>query len=189
MNSTIEIGSGGGVATYPTIGAFPASAPGGTLAVALDTGALYIFNTGSSTWVLQTASTGIAGPGSSVDSQIALFSGAGGNTVKAATGTGVVSVASGVYSANAITASRAVASDGSGIPVASATTAAQLGYLSTTTSDVQTQINGKQASGSYITALTSDVSASGPGSASATVNSVGGSSAANIRKAGAKSAS
>lgn len=43
--------------------------------------------------------------------------------------------------------------------------------------------NGKQAAGSYITALTGDVTASGPGSASATVASVGGSSAANVNAA------
>ncbi len=43
--------------------------------------------------------------------------------------------------------------------------------------------NNKQPAGSYITALTSDVSASGPGSAVATVNSVGGSSAANVNTA------
>lgn len=40
--------------------------------------------------------------------------------------------------------------------------------------------NSKQAAGNYITALTSDVSATGPGSVPATVNSVGGSTAANI---------
>lgn len=46
-----------------------------------------------------------------------------------------------------------------------------------------TTFNSKQAAGSYITALTSDVSASGPGSAAATVNSVGGSTAANVHTA------
>lgn len=54
------------------------------------------------------------------------------------------------------------------------------GYLSST--DWNT-FNSKQPSGSYITALTGDVSASGPGSAAATVNSVGGSSAASIHSA------
>jgi hypothetical protein len=51
------------------------------------------------------------------------------------------------------------------------------------TSAIQTQLNGKQATGNYLTALTSDVSASGPGSASATVNSIGGSTAANVHAA------
>lgn len=43
--------------------------------------------------------------------------------------------------------------------------------------------NNKQTAGNYITALTGDVSATGPGSVAATVNSVGGSSAANINSA------
>lgn len=43
--------------------------------------------------------------------------------------------------------------------------------------------NAKQAPGSYLTALTSDVSASGPGSAAATVNSVGGSTASAVNLA------
>lgn len=56
----------------------------------------------------------------------------------------------------------------------------QTGALSSTD---WTTFNSKQAAGNYITALTSDVSAAGPGSAAATVNSVGGSSAANIHTA------
>lgn len=72
-----------------------------------------------------------------------------------------------------LTANRAVVTDASKKLVSSATTDVQIGYLSTTTSDVQTQINGKQAAGNYITALTGDVSASGPGSATATLASVG----------------
>lgn len=56
----------------------------------------------------------------------------------------------------------------------------QAGCLSST--DWST-FNGKQAAGNYITALTSDVSASGPGSVAATVNSVGGSSASNVNLA------
>lgn len=44
----------------------------------------------------------------------------------------------------AITGNRALASTVNGIPIASAVTDTQLGYLSTTTSDVQTQINGKE---------------------------------------------
>ncbi len=69
----------------------------------------------------------------------------------------------------------------------------KLDYLAAVTSDIQTQLNalstGKQdagsyqASGNYITALTGDVTASGAGSAAATVASVGGSSAASINTA------
>lgn len=43
----------------------------------------------------------------------------------------------------------------------------------TTGVSIQSQINGKQATGNYITALTGDVSASGPGSATATLANSG----------------
>ncbi len=46
-----------------------------------------------------------------------------------------------------------------------------------------TSFNGKQASGSYLTALTGGVTASGPGSAAATVVSVGGSTASAVNTA------
>jgi hypothetical protein len=82
----------------------------------------------------------------------------------------------------ALTASKVLVSDGSGFVSASTVSTTTLGFLDATSS-IQTQLNGKQATGNYITALTSDVSASGPGSAAATVNSVGGSSAANIHSA------
>jgi hypothetical protein len=45
----------------------------------------------------------------------------------------------------AITGNKALISDANGVPTHSATTATQLGYLSTATSDVQTQINSKEA--------------------------------------------
>lgn len=48
-----------------------------------------------------------------------------------------------VVEAAAITASRALASDANGIPVASATTATELGYVNGVTSAIQTQINAK----------------------------------------------
>ena len=49
----------------------------------------------------------------------------------------------------------------------------EFSYLANVTSDIQTQLNGKQATGNYITALTGDVSASGPGSATATLANSG----------------
>lgn len=69
----------------------------------------------------------------------------------------------------ATTASRALVSDVSGFITASAVTATELGYVSGVTSAIQTQLNGKQATGNYITALTGDVTTSGPGSAVATI--------------------
>lgn len=44
-------------------------------------------------------------------------------------------------------------------------------YLDGVTSAIQTQLNAKQASGNYVTALTGDVTASGPGSVAATIAS------------------
>lgn len=51
---------------------------------------------------------------------------------------------SAIVEAAAITASRALASDANGIPVASATTATELGYVSGVTSAIQTQITALQ---------------------------------------------
>ena len=68
----------------------------------------------------------------------------------------------------ALTASRVLVSDASGIISASSVTSTTLGYLDATSS-IQTQLNAKQATGNYITALTGDVTASGPGSATATL--------------------
>ncbi len=51
--------------------------------------------------------------------------------------------------------------------------ATELSYLSGVTSAIQTQIDGKQATGNYITALTGDVTATGPGSVAATLANSG----------------
>ena len=72
----------------------------------------------------------------------------------------------------ALTASRALVSDGSGFISAATTTATEIGYVNGVTSAIQTQLNAKQATGNYITALTGDVTASGPGSVSATLATV-----------------
>jgi microcystin-dependent protein len=65
-----------------------------------------------------------------------------------------------------LTASRALASDVSGKVAVSAVTSTELGYLTGVTSAIQTQLDGKQASGSYLTGnqtitLSGDVSGSG----------------------------
>jgi len=72
----------------------------------------------------------------------------------------------------ALTVSRALESNGSGVISPSAVTSTELGHLSGVTSAIQTQLDGKQATGNYITGLTGDVSASGPGSAAATLATV-----------------
>ncbi|MDO8669779.1 MAG: hypothetical protein Q7K65_05865 [Candidatus Buchananbacteria bacterium] len=48
-------------------------------------------------------------------------------------------------------------------------TGTELNYVDGVTSAIQTQLNAKQATGNYITALTGDVTASGPGSVVATI--------------------
>jgi len=70
-----------------------------------------------------------------------------------------------------------------GVLESSSVTNTELSFVSGVTSSIQTQINSKQASGSYITSLTGDVTASGPGAAAATVVSVGGSSASAVNSA------
>lgn len=72
------------------------------------------------------------------------------------------------------TASRALVTDGSKNVLSSATTASEIGFVSGVTSAIQTQLNSKQASGNYITALTGDGAASGPGSSALTLSTVNG---------------
>jgi len=65
-----------------------------------------------------------------------------------------------------------VKASGTNYDTAWATVAGAWGTITGTLSaqtDLQTALNGKQATGSYLTALTGDVTASGPGSAAATV--------------------
>lgn len=169
--------------------------------------------TSNGVWSIVSSTSGggggdVIGPGSSTDGGIVLFDGTSGDTVKEATGTGVVHATSGVYSASsvvnadvdaaaaiarsklasgnnyriiansatgvmsenaAITATRAVVSDANGQLAAAATTATEIGYVNGVTSSIQAQLDGKQASGDYITEITGDVAASGPGSAAATI--------------------
>ena len=68
-----------------------------------------------------------------------------------------------------LTASTALVADSSMNLISSVTTLTELSYVHGVTSAIQTQLNAKQASGSYITALTGDVTASGPGSSAATL--------------------
>lgn len=95
-----------------------------------------------------------------------------GNYLKATTGVGVSF--GGILAADLPTSiSAAKIADGS-------VSDTKFQYLSGVTSDIQTQLNSKQGSGSFLTALTGDVTASGPGSAASTVVEVGGVTAANV---------
>lgn len=110
-------------------------------------------------------------PASSTDNAIVRWDGTDASTVQDSGATvsdaGVISAAG--LLATGLTASRAVVTDGSKNLASSATTATELGYVQGVTSAIQTQLDGKQTTGNYITALTSDVTASGPGSAAATI--------------------
>lgn len=76
-----------------------------------------------------------------------------------------------IVEAAAITPAFALISDANGIPTQSTVTSGTLAFLDATSS-VQTQLNGKQATGNYITATTGDVVAAGPGSVAATIQAL-----------------
>lgn len=75
----------------------------------------------------------------------------------------------GIVEAAAITASRALVSDANGIPTHSSVTSTELGYVSGVTSGIQSQLDGKQATGSYVTSLTGEATGSGPGATAVTL--------------------
>lgn len=128
----------------------------GDARVTKDTSDIYVWN--GTVWVLSNASVGLHS-----------LNGQTGSTQTFANGTDGTSPnwvsASDVHTLN--------------IPFASVSGVTE-GAISNT--DFNT-FNNKQTAGNYITALTGDVSATGPGSSAATVNSIGGSSAANVHSA------
>lgn len=87
----------------------------------------------------------------------------------------------GTQSATAISSTVVTAKLLTGYSVGSNTALAATDTILVAFGKIQGQLNA--ATGSAITSLTGDVSATGPGSSSATVNSVGGSSASNIHSA------
>lgn len=79
----------------------------------------------------------------------------------------IVSAAGAIGEAAAITASSALASNANGIPVASATTSTELGFVNGVTSAIQTQLNAKQSTltpGSISTSTTGVTVGSGASS-------------------------
>lgn len=236
---------------YPTLASFPSTAAEGFLAVAQDTGILYVFNNGAFT-----ATGGGGGSGTVTSVSVVTANGISGsvataNTTPAITLTlGAITpssiVASGIISGSNLSGTNTgdvtlgttnglslvgqalslglsststtgalsstdwnifnnkqssltfgnltdagtdgiTITNGSNSIIGTGTSISQHvsdtthnGYLSST--DWNT-FNNKQTSGSYITALTGDVSASGPGSASSTVNSIAGSSASSVHTA------
>lgn len=108
----------GGVPTYASEATLPVSAQDGATAVTLDAHSFWIYNIGTLDWVEQAGGGGggsgdVTGVASSVNSEIVLFNGTGGKTIKRATGTGFVKVVSGVMQTPAATIGSSEIADGS----------------------------------------------------------------------------
>lgn len=84
-----------------SVAALPAAGSTGEIRLVLDVDDLYQWN--GSSWERVTQNTAdVTGPSSSVDSEMALFNGTGGKTLKRASGTGYAKAASGVVSFQAV---------------------------------------------------------------------------------------
>lgn len=130
-----DSGSGG------TKGLVPAPAAGDTAAGK--------FLKADGTWEAPSGSGDVVGPASATDNGFVRFDGTTGKLIKnsPASITNADVVASAAIAVNklaALTASRAVVSDGSGFLAAATTTATEIGYVNGVTSAIQTQINTKQ---------------------------------------------
>ena len=92
------------------------------------------------------AGTGLTLTGSvfSITSPISIALGGTNSVVALNNNRFMVSSAGSIVEASAVTASSALASDTNGLPVASATTATELGYVHNVTSAIQTQLNAKE---------------------------------------------
>jgi hypothetical protein len=112
-------------------------------------------------------------PVSAFSGTTSVSNGGTGNSTALTNGKIMVSNNSRIEEAPTLTPSRIVLSDAQGFPTSSVVTSTEASYLSGVTSAIQTQLNNKQATGSYITALTGEVTASGPGSAAASLSATG----------------
>lgn len=146
----------GGVQTYPTFSSFPASAADGTLALALDTDYLYVYNVGSAAWFI------IAAP------DVALSVGTIDSGSPSANGAKILSDQLVMQSAS-----------GSFPGLVNLTTQTFAGNKTFTGTIGASNLSGTNTGDQTIT-LTGDVTGSGTGSFAATVASVGGSSAASV---------
>lgn len=167
--------TGGGVYfgdPVANVGSLPATGTQGEIRYVIASNAIYAWD--GAAWIATTVAPGSIDINTDTTGTLAVSRG-GTNSTTALNNNRVMQSSGGkIQEAAAITASRALASDTNGIPVASATTAAELAFVNGVTSAIQTQLNNKQASGNYITALTGDVTASGPGSVAATLATVNG---------------
>lgn len=187
------------VPTYANLAAFPSSAANGDLAIALDTSNLFEFN--GSAWV-QIGGPGAALSLGALDAQAATATGAAlvssvlSMQSADATHPGLVNNTTQTFSGNKTLTGTISASNLSGTNTGDATLTAVGSAPNASGASLSAQVltlqpantsfpgvlsaadwntfNNKQAAGNYITALTGDATASGPGSAAltfATVNS------------------
>ena len=160
--------SANGVNIYATFSALPASATTGTLAVTADTGYVYEYN--GTSWIV------VAGPGAALSvgspaNGLSLSSNTLSLALSSSTTVGSLSATDWNTFNNkqsALTFSAPILNTAGTISITQATTSSN-GYLSST--DWNT-FNGKQSAGNYITALTGDATATGPGSAALTLATV-----------------
>lgn len=130
----LGFGEGGGSSTaianaVPTAAALPAAGDSnGQLIYVIDTESIYAWDSGGSSWgQILNGLADVSGPSGATDNRLCLFSGATGKLIK---------------EASAITASKALVSDASGVPTASGVSSTTLAFLDATSS-VQTQIDSK----------------------------------------------
>jgi hypothetical protein len=160
------------------VASLPATGTLGEMRLVLDGDDVYEWNGAS--WQKVTENTAnVAGAASSTDNAIVRFDGTGGKTLQNSVVTvsdlGVVAGASidadtntitnienadikaaaaiAVNKLAAVTASRALVSDGSGFVTVATTTAAEIEHVNGVTSAIQTQLNNKQALDATLTAL------------------------------------
>lgn len=153
-------GAGAGVSSLNGLTGTLSLLPGSGISITPSGGSITITNTGSG----GSAITALTGDGTA--------SGPGSAALTLAT------VNSNLGSFGSATTVPALTVNAKGLITAVTSTTIQLSESQVT--NLVSDLAGKQATGNYITALTGDVSAAGPGSAAATVNSVGGVSAATI---------
>lgn len=118
---------------------------------------------GTANWVVINSGTG------ALSEEQYLSQSRGGMGANVSAFAGFVRASAGVFSASALTAAEMP----SGIDAlkigGGAIDNTEFSYLNGVTSNIQTQLDGKAASGNYITALTGNVVATGPGSVTATI--------------------
>lgn len=122
----------------------------------------------------------VVGPASSVNNRVVFFNGETGKLIKDSgltlsgtnTGDQTITLTGDVTGSGTGSFAATIATGLSATKIADGSVNnTKFQYLNDVTSNIQSQIDGKQSTGSYITGLTGDISATGPGSVSATIAS------------------